>query len=83
MSHPLYRRLLGPRFAVLPPRVRELHDLSSASVWAGTANVERGRSPLLFPSASPLNCADFDSLAPTLLRRILDKSLAFLASLIQ
>jgi len=46
MSHPLYRRLLGPRFAVLPPRVRELHDLSSASVWAGTANVERGRSPL-------------------------------------
>jgi len=28
----------------LPVRVRELHDLSSISVWAGRADVERGRS---------------------------------------
>ena len=46
MSHPLYRRLLGPAFAALPRCVRELHDLQAASVWAGSANVERGRSPL-------------------------------------
>src|SRR5262245_8036234 len=46
MSLPLYRRVLGPRFAVLPARVRELHDLEAPSVWAGMANVERGRSRL-------------------------------------
>ena len=46
MSVPLYRRVLGPRFAVLPARVRELHDLEAASQWAGMANLERGRSRL-------------------------------------
>ncbi|MBO0739892.1 MAG: DUF4166 domain-containing protein [Hyphomicrobiaceae bacterium] len=46
MSLPLYRRVLGARFAVLPARVRELHDLHAASQWAGMANVERGRSRL-------------------------------------
>jgi len=46
MNQPLYRRLLGPTFVVLPRCVRELHDLEAASVWAGIANVERGRSPL-------------------------------------
>ena len=46
MSSPLYRRVLGPRFLVLPRRVRELHELASASQWAGVANVERGRSRL-------------------------------------
>jgi len=46
MSLPLYRRLLGPCFGVLPRRVRELHDLAVASQWAGVANVERGRSRL-------------------------------------
>ena len=46
MSLPLYRRVLGPGFAVLPARVRELHDLAAASQWAGMANVERGRSRL-------------------------------------
>jgi hypothetical protein len=44
MSHPLYRRLLGPAFDTLPPRVRELHDLDGVSVWQGRAKVERGRS---------------------------------------
>ena len=46
MSLPLYRRVLGPRFLVLPRRVRELHELTSASQWAGEAKVERGRSRL-------------------------------------
>jgi hypothetical protein len=43
---PLYRRVLGTCFAVLPARVQELHDLQTASEWAGMANVERGRSRL-------------------------------------
>jgi hypothetical protein len=46
MSLPLYRRVLGPRFSVLPTRVRELHDLKAASRWAGMVNVERGCSRL-------------------------------------
>lgn len=39
---PLYRRVLGPRFAALPPQVQALHDLTSTAVWRGTADVERG-----------------------------------------
>jgi Domain of unknown function (DUF4166) len=45
MTPPLYRRLLGQRFDELPGRVRELHDLTGTSVWAGRADVERGSSP--------------------------------------
>lgn len=44
MTIPLYRRLLRERLEVLPARVRELHDLTGASVWTGGADVERGRS---------------------------------------
>lgn len=44
MSTPLYRRLLRERFEALPPRVRELHDVASASSWSGRADVERGAS---------------------------------------
>jgi hypothetical protein len=44
MTMPLYRRLLGDRFDVLPARVRELHDVAGTSVWTGRADVERGRS---------------------------------------
>jgi hypothetical protein len=44
MTTPLYRRLLGERFERLPARVQELHDLDGASIWAGRADVERGRS---------------------------------------
>ena len=44
MSLPLYRRVLGPAFDVLPARVRQLHDLAGVSVWVGRASVERGRS---------------------------------------
>ena len=46
MSLPLYCRVLGPHFAGLPTRVRELHGLKVASQWAGVANVERGRTRL-------------------------------------
>ena len=44
MIIPLYRRLLGERFEQVPARVRELHDVTGASVWTGRAGVERGRS---------------------------------------
>jgi hypothetical protein len=44
MSLPLYRRVLGARFDALPARVREVHDIQGVSVWAGVADVERGRS---------------------------------------
>lgn len=44
MMEPLYRRVLGDRFDRLPARVRELHDLRTASAWAGRADVERGKS---------------------------------------
>ena len=44
MTLPLYRRLLGARFAELPARVAELHDVTGTSVWVGRADVERGRS---------------------------------------
>jgi hypothetical protein len=46
MTSPLYRRLLGQRFEQLPARVRELHDVTGASVWTGRSDVERGRSLL-------------------------------------
>jgi hypothetical protein len=46
MSVPLYRRVLGATFDVLPARVRELHDLRGPAVWCGEASVERGRSLL-------------------------------------
>jgi hypothetical protein len=44
MSLPLYRRVLGTAFDALPARVRELHNPDGARVWAGVANVERGKS---------------------------------------
>ena len=44
MTAPLYRRLLAERFAVLPARVRELHDVTATQVWSGRADVERGQS---------------------------------------
>jgi hypothetical protein len=44
MSLPLYRRVLGSRFDEMPARVRELHDVQGVRVWAGMADVERGRS---------------------------------------
>jgi Domain of unknown function (DUF4166) len=40
----LYRRLLGPRFAALPPTLQALHDGASSTTWQGQADVERGSS---------------------------------------
>jgi hypothetical protein len=40
----LYRRLLGPRFADLPPLLRALHDGTRSTRWQGRADVERGMS---------------------------------------
>ncbi|MDV3458467.1 DUF4166 domain-containing protein [Sphingomonas sp. HF-S4] len=39
---PLYPAILGPAFAMLPPRVRELHDSATARRWSGRAEVRRG-----------------------------------------
>jgi len=44
VSEPLYRRLLGARFDVLPACVRALHDVGAASTWRGRASVRRGRT---------------------------------------
>lgn len=39
---PLYRRVLGPAFASLPPRLQELHGGMERRQWAGQAEVRRG-----------------------------------------
>jgi hypothetical protein len=39
---PLYRRLLGEAWAVLPPSLRAMHDVTGAKRAEGRANVERG-----------------------------------------
>jgi Domain of unknown function (DUF4166) len=44
MTLPLYRRVLGAGFDVLPARVRELHDLDGKQAWSGRASVVRGTS---------------------------------------
>ncbi len=41
---PLYPQLLGPAFAALPPRLRELHDSAASRQWDGEAEVRRGTS---------------------------------------
>lgn len=43
---PLFRRLLGPAFDDLPPRVRELHDSHEVREWRGVADIRRGKSVL-------------------------------------
>lgn len=41
----VYERLMGPRFAGLPPLVRAIHDLHGDAGAAGEGRVERGRNP--------------------------------------
>ncbi len=41
---PLYRRVLGAAWDDLPPRVREMHDITNGFAAEGTATVERGTS---------------------------------------
>jgi Domain of unknown function (DUF4166) len=43
----LYRRLLGPRFADLPPALRALHDGTRSTRWQGRADVARGTSTVM------------------------------------
>ncbi len=43
---PLFARIMGPRFALLPPSVRHLHSGAGVSTAVGTAQVVRGRNPL-------------------------------------
>ena len=42
----LYARVLGRRFELLPEQVRALHRTSTASLWRGVADVDRGTSLL-------------------------------------
>jgi Domain of unknown function (DUF4166) len=42
----LYRRLLGPAYAAMPPSLKALHDGSRSTTWQGRADVERGTSPV-------------------------------------
>lgn len=43
---PLYARILGRRFAELPPLVRALHDVNGDGGAEGEGTVTRGRNPL-------------------------------------
>jgi Domain of unknown function (DUF4166) len=43
----LYRRILGPAFAELPPTLQALHDGTRATAWQGRADVGRGSSPAM------------------------------------
>jgi NAD(P)-dependent dehydrogenase (short-subunit alcohol dehydrogenase family) len=43
---PLYARILGPAFGVLPPAVRDLHDLNGEAGAQGEGKVARGRGAL-------------------------------------
>jgi hypothetical protein len=43
---PLYRRLLGDAWSLLPEPVRDLHDLDGELTAAGVASVERGKGLL-------------------------------------
>lgn len=42
----LFRHVLGTAFDTLPEKVQELHSITSASNWKGTANIRRGNSLL-------------------------------------
>jgi hypothetical protein len=43
---PLYHRVMGERFAALPPAVRAIHEVLRDGGAAGEAEVRRGRNPL-------------------------------------
>jgi hypothetical protein len=43
---PLYARLMGERFAALPPAVRAIHEVLRDGGAAGEAEVRRGRNPV-------------------------------------
>lgn len=43
---PLYRRVLGTRFDVLPPQVRAMHEVTDRHEAHGRCRIDRGRHPL-------------------------------------
>jgi len=45
-SLPLYPRLLGNRFASLPPQVQALHNSSQPRQWSGTATITAGTNAI-------------------------------------
>ena len=42
---PLYRRILGERYDLLPEPLRHMHDVTGRQSAAGVASVERGQGP--------------------------------------
>ncbi len=42
---PLYRRVLGERYDLMPEPLRKMHDVTGRRTAAGLASVERGRGP--------------------------------------
>jgi len=42
---PLYRRVLGERYDLMPEPLRKMHDVSGRQTAAGIASVERGQGP--------------------------------------
>jgi hypothetical protein len=51
---PLYARVMGERFAALPPAVRAMHEVLRDGGASGEAEVRRGRNPLARLIASSL-----------------------------
>lgn len=51
---PLYARVMGARFAALPPAVRAMHEVLRDGGAAGEAEVRRGRNPIARLIASAL-----------------------------
>lgn len=47
MTEPLYRRILGEVYDLLPPPLREMHDVHGVTTAQGRARVERGSGPLV------------------------------------
>jgi hypothetical protein len=45
-GRPLYARIMGDRFAALPPMVRAIHTIDGESAAAGEGQVARGANPI-------------------------------------
>ena len=43
---PLYRKILGSAFSMLPPRLQQLHGSTAHRQWTGFADVRRGSGPV-------------------------------------
>ncbi len=47
MTEPLYRRLLGPDYALLPGAIQDMHDVHDSLTAHGFARIERGTGPVV------------------------------------